>query len=91
MAEDDSTVALPSYDGGGRVERTGIALVHEGEYVVPAVGGEAILSPHGDSGTVINFHFPVEVQVVGALSDSHVQQVATHVFSEFERELTSRL
>ncbi|MFD0278938.1 hypothetical protein ACFVHB_34215 [Kitasatospora sp. NPDC127111] len=91
MTDDDPTVALPSYDGGGRVERTGIALVHEGEYIVPAAGGEALVAPHDDSGTVINFHFPVEVQVVGALSDSHVQQVAAHVFGEFERELTSRL
>ncbi|MGW7528513.1 hypothetical protein [Streptomyces sp. NPDC054783] len=91
MADEDGTVALPSFDGGGRVERTGIALVHEGEYVVPAAAGEAVLSPAGSDGTVVNFHFPVEVKIVGALGDDHLQQVARHVFGEFERELTSRL
>ncbi|MFE5587290.1 hypothetical protein [Kitasatospora sp. NPDC056531] len=91
MSDEDELVALPAFDGGGRVERTGIALVHEGEYVVPAASAEAMLSPAGDGGTVVNFHFPVEVRVVGELNDDHVQQVATYVFGEFERELTSRL
>ncbi|MFD8784797.1 hypothetical protein [Kitasatospora sp. NPDC059599] len=91
MDGDEGQVALPAFDGGGRVERTGIALVHEGEYVVPAGSAEAVLAPAGDGGTVVNFHFPVEVRVVGELGDDHVQQVAAYVFGEFERELTSRL
>ena len=35
---------------GDRVERTGLALVHEGEYIMPAAGSEALLSPAPGSG-----------------------------------------
>jgi hypothetical protein len=85
-------VELPGFDTGGRVERTGIALVHEGEYIVPAPASEAVLSPSdAGAGPVVNYYFPIEVEVVGSLPDTEVQRVADYVFGELERELASRL
>lgn len=44
------------------VERTGLALLHRGELVVPAVGSEALLSVLNGDGTLV-LEFPVEVEV----------------------------
>ena len=62
---------VPGAQGGGRVRRTGLALVHEGEYVVPAAGAEDDIErvTGADGTTTINYFFPVEVQVVGALTE----------------------
>lgn len=56
-------------DEGGeaaRVDRTGIALVHEGELVLPAAGNEAAatLIAHDDR-LLVNYYFPVEIEVRG--------------------------
>jgi hypothetical protein len=75
---------------GDRVERTGIALVHEGEYIVPAAGSEARLTPAADSGPVVNYWFPVEIELVGEVDDAVVRRVAAYVFAELDRELSSR-
>lgn len=42
-------------------------------------------------GPVINYYFPVRVEVVGSLSDAEVRRVADRVFGEFDRELTTRI
>ncbi|WP_432828770.1 hypothetical protein [Dactylosporangium sp. CA-092794] len=89
--EDSYGLELPAYAAGGRVERTGIALVHEGEYIVPAAGSEAMISSGAAEGTVVNFYFPVQVEVVGCLPDEEVQRVAEHVFAELDRELATRV
>lgn len=50
--------------GAKRVLETGIALVHAGEVVLPAVGSEAqaeLLAD--DTRAVINYHFPVEIEI----------------------------
>ena len=73
---------------GGRVARTGIALVHEGEYIVPAPGSEAHLS---DAGHAVNYHFPVEMHVLGSLPDAEAGTVADLVLDRIVRELGSRL
>jgi hypothetical protein len=80
---------IPGLQFGGRVERTGIALVHEGEYVVPAPGSEAVVSPPGagPAGGSVTWSFPVEVEVVGELSEEHLQAVAQHVFDELDTAL----
>jgi hypothetical protein len=75
---------------GERVERTGIALVHEGEYIVPAAGSEALLTPTASAGQVVNYYFPVEVEIVGDVEDAVVQRVVAQVFAELDRELSSR-
>jgi hypothetical protein len=57
-----------------RVTHTGIALVHEGELVLPAAGSEAQAERVvADDRAVIHYHFPVEVEVRagGAQIDTH--------------------
>ncbi|MDJ0343458.1 hypothetical protein QMK19_18065 [Streptomyces sp. H10-C2] len=90
--ENDGLFAVPAFATGGRVERTGIALVHEGEFIVPQPGSEAQISPWpaGD-GAVVNYYFPVRIEVVGSLPDAEVQRVAGYVFSELDRELATRV
>jgi hypothetical protein len=88
-------VALPAFQRGGRVERTGIALVHEGEYIVPAPGSEAAIAPNatvpaGESGQVINYHFPVEVVVIGGVGAEQLGELTEHVLGELETALRSR-
>ncbi len=73
-----------------RVERTGIALVHEGEYIVPQPGSEAVLAPSG-AGGVVNYYFPVRVEVVGTLPDDEVRRVAGYVFDQLDQELATRI
>ena len=75
---------------GQRVDRTGIALVHEGEYIVPAPGSEAAIAPATGDGPVVNYYFPVEVELVGDVDDAMVQRVVARVFAELGRELASR-
>ena len=83
---------VPAFQTGGRVERTGIALVHEGEYIMPAPGSEARISGEAqDDGMVINYYFPVEIEIIGALSDEQIRRVSNYVFDELTRELASRI
>jgi hypothetical protein len=89
-ASEHDRAEVPGFDTGGRVERTGIALVHEGEYILPAPGSEARLSGAGND-TVVNYHFPIEIEVIGAVDDAVVAQIAQRVFAELDRELSSRL
>ena len=56
--------------GAKRVLETGIALVHEGELVFPAAGSEAQAELIAeDARTVIQYHFPVEIEVRGRTRD----------------------
>jgi hypothetical protein len=86
----DEVVAVPGYATGGRVERTGIALVHQGEYIVPDTGSEAVVTPWNGAGPVVHYYFPVQVEVVGTLPDAEVERVAGYVFAELDRELATR-
>jgi hypothetical protein len=79
-----------SAETGQRVEHTGIAPVHEGEYIVPAAGSEAVIAPASGGGPVVNYYFPVEVELVGDVDDAVVQRVVSRVFAELDRELASR-
>jgi hypothetical protein len=47
-----------------RVTRTGIALVHEGELILPAGGSEAETEQVAtDAGSTVQYIFPVEIEV----------------------------
>ena len=48
-------VMLPSFQNGGRVEKTGLARLHKGEYVVPAE--EAMLDNDNADGGVLEVRF----------------------------------
>jgi hypothetical protein len=86
-------------DDAVRVERSGIALVHEGELIVPAQGAAAELSSVGSLGSVgsadgarpteVHYWFPVQVEVVG-LDGPAADAVVARVFDELGRELGAR-
>jgi hypothetical protein len=67
MSDDQGTVALPQ-----RVERTGLALVHEGERIFPDDRSAAALGAL--TASVVNYHFPVEIEVIGG-TDALVEQI----------------
>jgi hypothetical protein len=79
--------------GAASVERTGIALVHEGELVVPAPGAQAVFSGAdgglGGGPTEVHYWFPVQVEVIG-LDDETAGTVVARVFEELGRELENR-
>jgi hypothetical protein len=61
VAEEDVT------NRAARVTRTGIALVHEGELILPAAGSEAEAEQVvEDARAVVNYYFPVEIEVRAA-------------------------
>jgi hypothetical protein len=65
-----------------RVRQTGIALVHEGELVLPAAGSEAeaerVLA---DSRNTIHYHFPVEIEVRYVQGDTDVEALIERVMN----------
>jgi hypothetical protein len=81
--------------GATRVERSGIALVHEGELIVPAPDAVAGLAQRGstdgdgDGPAEVHYWFPVQVEVVG-LDDATAGAVVARVFDELGRELGAR-
>ncbi|MCG5444165.1 hypothetical protein NIE79_002310 [Micromonospora sp. NIE79] len=75
-----------------RVTRTGLALVHAGEVVLPAAGSEAEAEQVAeDDRAVIAYHFPVEIEVVAvggavdadALADLALARLAEHLDGRF--------
>jgi hypothetical protein len=88
-----SMISIPAFQSGGRVERTGMALVHEGEYIYPAPDSEALITSDSEGmqgNQVINYYFPVEVEIVGTLSNSEMQRVAQYVYDELTSALLSQ-
>ena len=62
--------------GPARVTRTGIALVHQGEVVLPAAGSEAQAEQAvGDSRATVQYFFPVEVEVRAAPDGPPAQEI----------------
>lgn len=82
-------IRIPGFQEGGLVRETGIALVHEGEYIVPAPGSEAAIEPAqaGDE-SVINYYFPVEIVVAGALAESEREAIEASIWERLSEELT---
>jgi hypothetical protein len=68
MAADPPIPALPQ-----RVERTGIALVHEGERIFPAEDSAAGIA--ATSAGVVNYYFPVEIEVVGGRAERIAEEI----------------
>jgi hypothetical protein len=97
MGEPDGTAAalggLPALQTGGRVEKTGLVIVHEGEYVMAAPGSAARIVGDGvtPGGPVINYFFPLEVEVVGELDETRMRAVANYVFDALTTELQRRI
>jgi hypothetical protein len=61
---------LPMFQSGGLVKETGLAVVHEGEYIMPSPDSEAVIEPTAMATEgVVNYYFPVEIVVVGSLPE----------------------
>lgn len=73
---------------GARVLRTGIALVHQGELVLPAAGSEAQAERalHDDR-AVVTYHFPVEIEVRGPVQGPDADTVADLTLGRLTRGL----
>jgi hypothetical protein len=87
MATDDRN--SDSAGGAKRVLSTGIALLHEGELVLPAAGSEAQAERvAADAGADIHYHFPIEIEVRGggdAVLD--VEDIVRIVYERLARRL----
>ena len=72
---------VPMFQGGGFVRETGLAIVHEGEYIVPAPGSEATIEmgPAMTPG-VVNYYFPIEVVIVGSLPEEERAALETRIW-----------
>jgi hypothetical protein len=78
----------PGSVNAARVTRTGIALVHEGELILPAAGseaqGEQVLE---DSRTIVQYSFPVEVEVRAAPAEVDADAIADLALRRLARGL----
>ena len=75
--DDQSPVPVPQ-----RVERTGLALVHEGERIFPDEKSAAALAPL--TASVVNYHFPVEIEIVGG-----AEALAAKIFDDLRMHIES--
>jgi hypothetical protein len=78
---------IPAYQTGGYVRETGIALVHEGEYIMPASGSEAEIESVAMDNQVINYYFPVEIVVVGTLPEEEREAIETRIWENLSDAL----
>lgn len=82
--EPEAGEELPMFQSGGFVKETGLAVVHEGEYIMPAPGSEAAIEPaQMTTQGVVNYYFPVEVVVVGGLSEEDHAAIEARVWQSF--------
>jgi hypothetical protein len=64
MDEEDSELASAAL-----ITRTGIALVQEGERILPAADSEAEAEYLADGRYTVHYHFPVEIEIRGRAPD----------------------
>ena len=69
-----------------RVRRTGIALVHQGEVILPAPGAEAVLERGADRGGV-HYHFPVEIEIIAGAEAIDTDALAERVLARLSHGL----
>ncbi len=82
-------IKIPGFQSGGVVRETGIALVHEGEFIMPAPGSEASIEPAQMSDqSVINYYFPVEIVIVGSLPEAEREAIEAGIWERLGEELT---
>lgn len=79
---------IPAFQAGGVVRETGIALVHEGEYIMPAPGSEATIEPAQLSGEgVVNYYFPVEIVIAGSLPEEEREAIEARIWERLSEEV----
>ena len=86
--EQSGRATVPGFQAGARVRETGLALVHEGEFIVPAEGSEAAIEP-ADVGeqAVVNYYFPVEVVFVGGLPEEERARIEAGIWERLSGAL----
>lgn len=82
MAEEDRSTRA------ARVARTGIALVHEGELILPAAGSEAE-AEHviEDARAVVHYYFPVEIEVRAGIGSADPEEVVQRALIRLAQHL----
>jgi hypothetical protein len=65
-----------------RVERSGLALVHEGERIYPAEGSRAVFGAL--EANVVNYYFPVEIEIIGGGMEALLDEVYGALRLHFE-------
>jgi hypothetical protein len=83
---DPMGINIPEFQTGGRVRETGLALVHEGESIMPAQGSEAVIESAQMSG-VINYYFPVEIVIVGSLPEEEREAIEARIWEKLHEAL----
>lgn len=83
-----SEIEISAYQTGGYVRETGLALVHEGEYIMPAPGSEAVIEPTDTNDQrVINYYFPVEIVIVGSLPEEEKEAIENQIWGKLSDAL----
>ncbi|HEY0980871.1 MULTISPECIES: hypothetical protein [unclassified Schlesneria] len=68
---------------GVEIKETGLAIVHKGEFIFPAAGSQAVLqSATGPEATVVNYYFPIEIVLVGDLSEQTHQEIQSRIWEK---------
>ena len=68
---------------GVEIKETGLAIVHKGEFIFPAAGSKAALqSAAGPEATVVNYYFPIEIVLVGDLSNENHQEIQSRIWEK---------
>ncbi len=71
-----------------RVRRTGIALVHAGELILPAAGSEAEADRvEADERNTIHYHFPVEIEVRTTPATIDVEEVVQRALNRLAAQI----
>ena len=81
-------------EGPGQAERDPVGLPERAEVarVRPASGDEAGVLVEADvaGASVINYHFPVQIEVIGELDEAQMKAVADYVLDQLNAELGRR-
>ena len=86
MSDESDSMNIPAFQEGGVVRETGIALVHEGEYIMPAPGSEARIEPLEMQGEV-NYYFPVEIVIAGTLPEEEREAIEARIWERLNDAL----
>jgi hypothetical protein len=68
------------------VRATGIALVHKGERIWAEDDAQAELAADGTL-AVVNYHFPVEIEVRGGSGPVNKEEIARYVYERLAKRL----
>ncbi len=82
--EEPGLITVPTFQIDGQAGRTATAGQQAS---LPADIGTA--QDNTPQGQVINYYFPIEVEIIGTLNESHMQQVAEYVYDELITALQS--